>query len=91
MFLLEYKTDVFLIGYVQETEFFSKNGFPNAPFPNGWKGKAGLYAVGFTRRGLSGASADAMKISQDIAKVWKDDLKQKKQKVPTHRRCISTF
>ncbi|KAL0305153.1 UNVERIFIED_CONTAM: putative indole-3-pyruvate monooxygenase YUCCA8 [Sesamum angustifolium] len=77
--------------WLQETEFFSKNGFPNAPFPNSWKGKAGLYAVGFTRRGLSGASADAMKISQDIAKVWKDDLKQKKQKVPTHRRCISTF
>ncbi|XP_022842995.1 probable indole-3-pyruvate monooxygenase YUCCA8 [Olea europaea var. sylvestris] len=77
--------------WLQETEFFSKNGFPEAPFPNGWKGKAGLYAAGFTRKGLSGASADATKISQDIAKVWKEDLKQKKQKVPTHRRCISTF
>ncbi|KAK6143976.1 hypothetical protein DH2020_020796 [Rehmannia glutinosa] len=77
--------------WLQETEFFSKNGFPKAPFPNGWKGKGGLYAVGFTRRGLSGVSADAMKISQDIGNVWKDELKQKKQKVPTHRRCISTF
>ncbi|KAK6164323.1 hypothetical protein DH2020_001187 [Rehmannia glutinosa] len=77
--------------WLQETEFFAKNGYPKASFPNGWKGNGGLYAVGFTRRGLSGASADAMKISQDIAKVWKDDLKQKKQKVPTHRRCISTF
>ncbi|GER24986.1 flavin monooxygenase-like protein [Striga asiatica] len=77
--------------WLQETEFFAKNGFPKTPFPNGWKGKGGLYAVGFTRKGLSGASADAVKISRDIAKVWKDDLKQKKQKVPTHRRCISTF
>ncbi|KAL7113228.1 hypothetical protein ACP275_04G049000 [Erythranthe tilingii] len=77
--------------WLQESEFFSKNGMPKAEFPNAWKGKAGLYAVGFTRRGLAGASADSVKISQDIAKVWKDDLKQKKQKVPTHRRCISTF
>ncbi|CAK9140833.1 unnamed protein product [Ilex paraguariensis] len=37
--------------WLQETEFFSKNGFPKAPFPNGWKGKAGLYAVGFTKEG----------------------------------------
>nr|GMD20129.1 probable indole-3-pyruvate monooxygenase YUCCA5 [Ipomoea batatas] len=77
--------------WLQESEFFSKNGYPNAPFPNSWKGKSGLYAVGFTRRGLSGASADAVKIAQDISKVYKEDLKQKKQKVPTHRRCISTF
>ncbi|KAL7084361.1 hypothetical protein ACP275_14G219500 [Erythranthe tilingii] len=77
--------------WLQESEFFSKNGFPKSPFQNAWKGKAGLYAVGFTRRGLSGVSADAVQISQDIAKIWKDDLKQKKQKVPNHRRCISTF
>ncbi|XP_047977969.1 probable indole-3-pyruvate monooxygenase YUCCA9 [Salvia hispanica] len=77
--------------WLHETEFFGKNGFPKTPFPHGWKGKSGLYAAGFTRRGLSGLSADAIKISQDIAGVWKDDLKQKKQKVPTHRRCISTF
>ncbi|KAL2556957.1 putative indole-3-pyruvate monooxygenase YUCCA8 [Forsythia ovata] len=76
--------------WLQESEFFTKNGIPKAPFPNGWKGKSGLYAVGFTRRGLSGASADAMKIAKDIGKIWKDDLR-KKQKVTTHRRCISTF
>ncbi|KAL6957786.1 putative indole-3-pyruvate monooxygenase YUCCA5 [Sarracenia purpurea var. burkii] len=77
--------------WLQETEFFSENGFPKAPFPNGWKGKAGLYAVGFTRRGLSGASSDAVRIAQDIANVYKEDLKQKKQKVPCHRRCTSEF
>ncbi|XP_017239374.1 probable indole-3-pyruvate monooxygenase YUCCA9 [Daucus carota subsp. sativus] len=77
--------------WLQETEFFTKSGYPKTPFPNGWKGNTGLYAVGFTKRGLSGASSDAMKIAQDISRVWKEDLKQKKQKVPTHRRCISTF
>ncbi|KAK4482371.1 hypothetical protein RD792_009524 [Penstemon davidsonii] len=77
--------------WLQESEFFCKNGFPKAPFGNGWKGNGGLYAIGFSRKGLAGASAEAVKISQDIAKVWKDDLKKKKQKVPTHRRCISTF
>lgn len=77
--------------WLKESEFFSKNGFPKAPFPNGWKGEAGLYAVGFTRRGLSGASSDAMKIAQDIGKVWREEAKQKKQTIACHRRCISQF
>ncbi|OAY34690.1 probable indole-3-pyruvate monooxygenase YUCCA5 [Manihot esculenta] len=78
--------------WLQEGEFFSKNGFPKAPFPNGWKGNAGLYAVGFNRRGLSGASSDAMRIAQDIGKVWKDETKhQKKRTTACHRRCISQF
>lgn len=78
--------------YVQEGEFFSKNGFPKSPFPNGWKGNAGLYAVGFTKRGLSGASSDAVKIAQDIGQVWKNETKQKKQRTTAcHRRCISQF
>ncbi|XP_073026841.1 probable indole-3-pyruvate monooxygenase YUCCA5 [Primulina eburnea] len=95
---LEFDSVVLATGYcsnvpfwLQETEFFSKNGFPKETFPHGWKGKAGLYAVGFTRRGISGASADALKIAQDITNAWKDDLKKKKLKVSTHRRCISTF
>nr|DAD20123.1 TPA_asm: hypothetical protein HUJ06_021586 [Nelumbo nucifera] len=77
--------------WLQESEFFSKNGLPKTPFPNGWKGKAGLYAVGFTRRGLSGASSDAVKIAQDIGKVWKEETKQKKHTTACHRRCISQF
>ncbi|KAF2307192.1 hypothetical protein GH714_025373 [Hevea brasiliensis] len=78
--------------WLQEGEFFSKNGFPKAPFPNGWKGNAGLYAVGFTRRGLSGASSDAIRIAQDIGKVWKDETKQQKKRTTAcHRRCISQF
>ncbi|KAI9122045.1 hypothetical protein K1719_006734 [Acacia pycnantha] len=90
---------VFATGYrsnvpywLQEGEFFSKNGYPKKPFPHGWKGNAGLYAVGFTRKGLSGASSDAVKIAQDIGNVWKQEIKQVKQRtVARHRRCISQF
>lgn len=51
----------------QERDFFSeKDGLPRKPFPNGWKGDCGLYAVGFTKRGLLGASMDAKRIAEDI-------------------------
>ncbi|KAK9107278.1 hypothetical protein Syun_023289 [Stephania yunnanensis] len=36
-----------------EGEFFNQKGYPRNPFPNSWKGKKGLYSVGFTGRGLS--------------------------------------
>ncbi|RZR76241.1 hypothetical protein BHM03_00000905 [Ensete ventricosum] len=57
-----------------EREFFSeKDGLPRRPFPNGWKGRNGLYAVGFTKRGLLGASLDALRIAQDIELCCKTD------------------
>ncbi|XP_074265332.1 putative indole-3-pyruvate monooxygenase YUCCA5 [Silene latifolia] len=77
--------------WLKEGEFFNKNGFPKTPFPSGWKGKSGLYAVGFTRKGLAGASFDAMKIAQDIGQVWNEETTHKKLTIPRHRRCISTF
>ncbi|KAE8692365.1 Myosin XI B isoform 1 [Hibiscus syriacus] len=46
-----------------ENELFSNDGIPKNPFPNGWKGTGGLYAVGFKRRGLSGASLDAISVA----------------------------
>ncbi|RRT39666.1 hypothetical protein BHE74_00025180 [Ensete ventricosum] len=59
-------------GDIKEREFFSeKDGFPRRPFPNGWKGGNGLYAVGFTKRGLLGASLDAWRIAQDIELRYK--------------------
>ncbi|KAL4369100.1 hypothetical protein GQ457_05G003610 [Hibiscus cannabinus] len=78
--------------WLHEGEFFCKKGFPKAPFPHGWKGKAGLYAVGFTRRGISGAASDAIRIAQDIAKLWKDETNQHKNiTLACQRRCISQF
>ena len=76
--------------WLQESEFFSKNGFPKSPFPNAWKGKSGLYAAGFTRKGLAGASADAISIAEDIGNVWREETKRRKMRTRVgHRRCIS--
>ncbi|GAA0162809.1 hypothetical protein Leryth_016798 [Lithospermum erythrorhizon] len=77
----------------ENNKFFSKEGLPRTPFPNSWKGKDGLYAVGFTRRGLSGASLDSIRVSQDIGKIWKQEINQRKQSVTVacHRRCKSHF
>ncbi|KAL0693059.1 hypothetical protein Bca4012_060239 [Brassica carinata] len=76
--------------WLQENDLFSKNGFPKSPFPNAWKGKSGLYAAGFTRKGLAGASADAVSIAQDIGIVWREETKRQKMRARVgHRRCIS--
>ncbi|XP_042414625.1 indole-3-pyruvate monooxygenase YUCCA6-like [Zingiber officinale] len=58
--------------WLKEREFFSeKDGFPRKVFPCRWKGEKGLYAVGFTRQGLMGTSADATRIAQDIQQRWR--------------------
>ncbi|XP_066314643.1 indole-3-pyruvate monooxygenase YUCCA1-like [Miscanthus floridulus] len=53
-------------------DVFTREGMPKIPFPDGWKGKNGLYTVGFSQRGLLGASADALNIARDIHSQWKD-------------------
>lgn len=53
--------------------FSEKDGLPRRPFPNGWKGECGLYAVGFTKRGLLGASMDANRIAEDIERCWRTE------------------
>ncbi|XP_073039118.1 probable indole-3-pyruvate monooxygenase YUCCA4 [Primulina eburnea] len=57
--------------WLEGTDFFTKDGIPKSPFPNGWKGENGLYAVGFTRRGLLGISSDAVNIATDITDQWR--------------------
>lgn len=96
--IFEVDSVIFATGYqsnvpswLQEAEFFSKDGFPRKPFPNCWKGKSGLYACGFTRRGLSGLSMDAVKIANDIGKVWREETRHAKRQTACHRRCISQF
>ncbi|KAI4319345.1 hypothetical protein MLD38_032951 [Melastoma candidum] len=76
--------------WLKDSKFFMKEGYPKGEFPNGWKGNAGLYAVGFTKRGLSGASMDATRIARDIGAAWKVEAKQRKKTTfACHRRCIS--
>ncbi|KAL9251233.1 Indole-3-pyruvate monooxygenase YUCCA6-like protein [Drosera capensis] len=70
-----YKSNV--PSWLKEKEMFSqKDGLPRRPFPNGWKGENGLYAVGFTKRGLLGTSMDATRIAMDIESCWKSDCKR---------------
>ncbi|KAJ0989271.1 hypothetical protein J5N97_007627 [Dioscorea zingiberensis] len=65
-----YKSNV--PSWLKEKDFFSdKDGLPRRPFPHGWKGEKGLYAVGFTKRGILGASMDARRIADDIEQRWK--------------------
>ncbi|KAE7998745.1 hypothetical protein FH972_003256 [Carpinus fangiana] len=60
-----YKSNV--PSWLKESDMFSeKDGLPRERFPNGWKGECGLYAVGFTKRGLLGTSTDARRIAEDI-------------------------
>ncbi|TYI79894.1 hypothetical protein E1A91_D05G053400v1 [Gossypium mustelinum] len=71
-----YKSNV--PSWLKEREMFSeKDGYPRRPFPNGWKGESGLYAVGFTKRGLLGTSMDARRIAEDIERCWKHEAKHR--------------
>ncbi|XP_062213115.1 probable indole-3-pyruvate monooxygenase YUCCA5 [Phragmites australis] len=56
--------------WLEGGELFTREGYPKVAFPEGWKGASGLYSVGFTRRGLSGVSLDAVRVAQDIAASW---------------------
>ncbi|TKW29025.1 hypothetical protein SEVIR_3G368200v4 [Setaria viridis] len=69
IFATGYKSNV--PSWLKEEEFFSHvDGFPRKPFPHSWRGKNGLYAAGFTRKGLMGTSYDAVRIAGDIADQW---------------------
>ncbi|KAL5975642.1 putative indole-3-pyruvate monooxygenase YUCCA4 [Asimina triloba] len=70
--------------WLKGTDFFTPQGLPKTPFPNGWKGEDGLYSVGFTMRGILGASSDAMKIAKDIAHQWKTQSKETHNPNNTH-------
>ncbi|KAJ0779855.1 putative indole-3-pyruvate monooxygenase [Helianthus annuus] len=62
--------------WLKENQMFSeKDGMPRKTFPQGWKGDYGLYAVGFSRRGLFGSSMDAKRVSEDIERFWKAEAK----------------
>ncbi|KAK4277031.1 hypothetical protein QN277_015097 [Acacia crassicarpa] len=75
IFATGYKSNV--PSWLQEGDMFcEEDGFPRRPFPNSWKGENGLYAVGFTKRGILGASMDAKRIAQDIEQCRKSEAKQ---------------
>jgi indole-3-pyruvate monooxygenase len=53
-------------------DVFTREGMPRIPFPNGWKGRNGLYTVGFSQRGLLGTSSDALNVARDIHCQFRD-------------------
>jgi hypothetical protein len=72
--------------YTQDKDFFSeKDGFPKKS--NEWKGKNGLYAAGFSKRGLLGVSMDAMNISEDIVQQWRDMRMEDVREIMSNRRA----
>ncbi|XP_042475064.1 indole-3-pyruvate monooxygenase YUCCA6-like [Macadamia integrifolia] len=84
IFATGYKSNV--PTWLKERDLFSEeDGYPKKPFPNGWKGECGLYTVGFTKRGLLGASMDARKIAQDIECCWKAESKHLTAVAPSLR------
>ncbi|KAL6647653.1 hypothetical protein ACP70R_015090 [Stipagrostis hirtigluma subsp. patula] len=90
--ILDFDSVVLATGYrsnvhqwLQGNDFFNKDGYPKTAYPHGWKGQSGLYAVGFSRRGLAGASADAVRVAKDLGNVWRET----KSAGSCHRRCIS--
>ena len=59
----------------QESDLWKEDEVKKRSFNIRWKGQHGLYSVGFTGKGLSGASIDAMKVAEDIEKCWKAEAK----------------
>ncbi|WOK95726.1 indole-3-pyruvate monooxygenase YUCCA2-like isoform X1 [Canna indica] len=62
--------------WLKEGDFICKESLPRRPFCNGWKWERGLYAVGFSPRGLFGTSIDARRIADDIEQCWNADANQ---------------
>uniref|UniRef100_J3L2B4 Flavin-containing monooxygenase n=1 Tax=Oryza brachyantha TaxID=4533 RepID=J3L2B4_ORYBR len=53
-------------------DLFTRDGISKVPFPNSWRGRNGLYTVGFTQRGLLGTSSDALNVAKDIHYQWRE-------------------
>ncbi|CAI0447196.1 unnamed protein product [Linum tenue] len=47
-------------------KLFNEDGMPARRFPKHWKGKNGVYCVGFGQKGLAGISMDAIQVAGDI-------------------------
>ncbi|PSS17789.1 Indole-3-pyruvate monooxygenase [Actinidia chinensis var. chinensis] len=80
----EFDSIIFATGYksnvpswLKGSDFFTEVGMPRTPFPNSWKGQNGLYAGGFTRRGLLGTASDALNIARDITNQWRTSTDSK--------------
>nr|AKJ88115.1 YUCCA1 [Marchantia polymorpha] len=77
-----YDAIIFATGYRSNVpmwlkgNFFGEDGSPSASMRDGWKGERGLYAIGFTKKGLVGTFTDATNIAKDIGRAYDHDMLQ---------------
>ncbi|KAL4572220.1 hypothetical protein LXL04_018990 [Taraxacum kok-saghyz] len=63
--------------WLKDTNLFSnKDGFPKKKLQEGSKGERGLYAVGFTKRGLLGSSIDACRVAKEISRQYSEGKRE---------------
>ncbi|CAA7048231.1 unnamed protein product [Microthlaspi erraticum] len=68
VFATGYKSSV--CNWLKNYEYvMKKDGFPKAPMPMHWKGEKNLYCAGFARKGIAGASQDAVSVADDIKSI----------------------
>ncbi|KAJ3678553.1 hypothetical protein LUZ60_002356 [Juncus effusus] len=59
------------------------------PMQNAHEENLGLYVVGYTRRGLSGCTSDAIRVSQDICKEWRKQALNPAHVLEKHAQCTA--
>nr|POF22450.1 protein bps1, chloroplastic [Quercus suber] len=67
-------------GYISATEendFFSQDGIPKNPFPNGWKGKAGLSSKQFIK-------------ARSLPDAWRQHLSSKNPRVENYSTILNS-
>ncbi|KAJ4916323.1 putative indole-3-pyruvate monooxygenase YUCCA11 [Raphanus sativus] len=69
VFATGYKSSVSKWLQVDDGDLFNENGMPKRELKDHWKGKNGLYSVGFGRQGLAGITRDAQNVARDIASL----------------------
>ncbi|KAF3335249.1 putative indole-3-pyruvate monooxygenase YUCCA9 [Carex littledalei] len=70
IFATGYRTNV--LDWLQENDLFNNQGYTKEIVQIGSKGNSGLYVVGYTKKGLSGCSSDAIKVAIDISREWRE-------------------
>ncbi|KAJ4778645.1 Flavin-containing monooxygenase [Rhynchospora pubera] len=68
IFATGYRTNV--LDWLQENDMFNNQGYAKEAMQTAEKGNCGLFVVGYTRRGISGCSLDAIKVAIDISREW---------------------
>ncbi|XP_066323851.1 probable indole-3-pyruvate monooxygenase YUCCA9 [Miscanthus floridulus] len=63
---------------------------PRVDFSDGWEECRGLYAVGFTGRGLAGIAEEAIRIAGVLGKAWRRQMEIKLEQAAhhPHHRCL---